>query len=74
MYILTTLQKVDDAVKFPEQTSNAASGLPSCDCKLKYRKKKMRTNRRKKGLNMSFMRAWNVDGALVKPKGMTRNS
>ena len=27
-----------------------------------------------KGRNILFINAWNVEGALVKPKGMTKNS
>jgi hypothetical protein len=36
--------------------------------------KKYKHNLRMKGLRMSFIRDWNVDGALVRPKGITRNS
>jgi hypothetical protein len=36
--------------------------------------KKTNTNHRRNGQRTSFIRAWNVAGALVKPKGMTKNS
>jgi hypothetical protein len=34
--------------------------------------KKTRTNRRRKGQMTSFMSAWNVAGALHRPKAITR--
>jgi len=40
----------------------------------KISSKNTNTNFLKKGLKMWFMRPWNVVGALVKPKGMTKNS
>jgi hypothetical protein len=36
--------------------------------------KKTSVNFRMKGFKMLFMRAWKVDGALVRPNGITRNS
>jgi hypothetical protein len=36
--------------------------------------KETRTHRRRNGLRMKFMSAWNVDGAFERPNGMTRNS
>jgi hypothetical protein len=36
--------------------------------------KNTRTKRRRKGRSTSFIRAWNVQGAFVGPKGITKNS
>jgi hypothetical protein len=38
------------------------------------KKKKTRMNFLKYGLKTWFIKLWNVDGALVKPKGITKNS
>jgi hypothetical protein len=42
--------------------------------KIRISSKNTSTNLRMTGLRMSFIRDWNVDGALVRPKGITRNS
>lgn len=36
--------------------------------------KKIRTNLLKNGLKIEFMKLWNVAGAFVSPKGITKNS
>ena len=40
----------------------------------KISSKNTMTNLRRYGWKMEFIAAWKVDGAFVKPKGITRNS
>lgn len=51
------------------QTISESNDLPTYGYRLE-----MTTNLRRKGPKMKFMVAWEVAGALVKPKGITKTS
>ena len=53
---------------------HVAHDPPKTCYRLVYHQKITNTNFQRKGLKMEFINPWNVEGAFVRPKGMTKNS